>query len=89
MGIFEKKNLQIWEKFGNLRKIWKFEKYLETCKKCGNFGYLEKNLEIWKKWIFRIKFWNLEKILKFGKNWLKAVISATIYIVLGKTPAFL
>ena len=50
------KNLEIWLKFGNWEKVWKFGK------KIGN---LEKRLEIWKE------IENLENIWKFEKKNLK------------------
>ena len=42
--------LEVWRKFGNLEKIWKFGKYLEIWKKKLEirevFGNLEKNWKI-------------------------------------------
>ena len=75
---FDNWKLDIWGKFGNLKKlekIWKFDKYLETWKnletwkKCGNLVQFRNNLDIWKKfgnlgkkWIFGIKL----ETWKFG-----------------------
>ena len=64
------KDLEIWKRFGNLEKVWKFGKGLEILKK-KNWKIWQKKNEIWKQ-ICKLgeKIGNLEKNWKFGKkNW--------------------
>ena len=68
-------NLEVWKRFGNINKNWKFGGKMEISKKFGNLikiWKVGKDLEIWKK---RLENWkeieNLENIWKFEKIDLK------------------
>ena len=51
-------NLEVWKRFGNINKNWKFGRKMEILKKFGNLvkiWKLGKDLEIWKKKIGKLE----------------------------------